>query len=72
MIPCAWAFLKRRRAKDYIRLFKSLILSVNELGYILKPEYVMIDFELAAAKSFQICFPGIRVRDELEGGVRGG
>ena len=35
MIPAVWAFMKKRRTKDYVRLLQSLSSSALELGFIL-------------------------------------
>ena len=62
MIPAVWAFMKRRRTKDYLRLLQSLSSSALEIGYTLKPIQVMIDFEIAAKEAFENLFPRIIVK----------
>ena len=44
MIPCVWAFMKRRRTNERpsIGSFKK---AATTLNLVLKPESVMIDFE---------------------------
>lgn len=56
MIPCVWAYMKRRRTKDYLRVLDSVKIAAFELGFTLGPIQVMIDFELAAKKAFQQIF----------------
>ncbi len=46
----------KRRTKVYVRLLQSLSSSALELGFILKPSQVMIDFEIAIKKAFEQIF----------------
>ena len=54
MIPCAWAFSKRRRIKDYVTIFTAIKAEAAALGLIIDPK------ELAAIKSFQFIYPKAR------------
>ena len=62
MIPCAWFFMKRRRTKDYVQVIVSLIEACKKLNLVIAPNYVMIDFELAAMNAFEKCFTNIIVK----------
>ena len=55
MLPCVWIFQKRRRAKDYIRIFEALKAAARMNEIHLSPE-VMIDFEIAAKIAFESVF----------------
>ena len=48
MFPCAWILAKRRRSKDYECIIKVLRTVTTRYGYILDPDQIMIDFEIAA------------------------
>ena len=52
-LPVAWAFMKRRRAKDYNAIFSALKKEAKIYGLELKPEFFMVDFEIAAMISFK-------------------
>ena len=56
MIPCVWSFMKRRRIKDYVKLFKILVKEAKNYGYTLK------SFELAAKKAYEQVFIEIVVK----------
>ena len=60
--PCVWALMKKRRAEDYDVVWSVLKQKAEEYKVRLEPESLMIDFELAAKKSFNKHFPGVLVR----------
>ena len=53
MIPCVWAFIKRRRTKDYNQVLEALIKVASARNLILRQDFVMIGFELTVQKLFQ-------------------
>jgi hypothetical protein len=61
-ITCVWAFMKRRREKDYLAVFNALKNAANSFGFDLTPKTVMIDFEKAASNAFEKTFPDILVK----------
>ena len=48
--------MKRRRTKDYVYVFESLITEAAVHGYKIDRTDFMIDFELAAKKAIEIIF----------------
>ena len=56
MFPCARILAKRRRSNDYECIIKVLRTVAARYGYILDPERIMIDFEIAAKKAFEKIF----------------
>ena len=61
-IPVAWAFMKRRRTKDYVYVFESLTTVAAVHGYKIDPTDFMIDFESAAKKAIEIIFSKYMVK----------
>jgi hypothetical protein len=61
-IPVAWAFMKRRRTKDYVYVFESLITEAAVHGYKIDRTDFMIDFESAAKKAIEIIFSKCTVK----------
>jgi hypothetical protein len=55
-ITCVWAFMKRRREKDYLAVFNALKNAANSFGFDLTPKTVMIDFEKAASNALKRLF----------------
>ena len=56
MIPCAWILMRLRRTKDYECVLKNLKDAACKYTFVLDPDQVMIDFEIAAQKAFQKIF----------------
>ena len=61
MIPCAYALMSRRRAKDYNVVLQVLKNEARVRGLALKPQILMSDFETAEFNAFQDNFPGIKI-----------
>ena len=45
--------MKRRKTKDFVKLLETLIKEARKIGLTLKPNQVMIGFEIAAKKAFK-------------------
>ena len=61
-LPVAWAFMRRRRTKDYNSIFHELKKAAKKLCFSLKPKLLIIDFEQAVSKSFMKYFPDAQVK----------
>jgi hypothetical protein len=55
VFPCAGILAKK--SKDYECIIKVLRTVAIRYGYILDPDQIMIDFEIAAKKAFEKVFP---------------
>ena len=65
MIPCVWVFMKRRRTKDYIRVLRELEKNASNFMLKLNPSVIMIDFEIAAKKAFEMNYPQCIVKGSI-------
>ncbi|RWS24035.1 uncharacterized protein B4U80_10646 [Leptotrombidium deliense] len=62
MIPVAYCLLPNKSSSTYERLLTLLRNWIASLGFIFKPDEIMIDFEQAMIKAINKVFPTTRVR----------
>ncbi|CAF0936932.1 unnamed protein product [Brachionus calyciflorus] len=60
MLACCWAYMNRRREKEYDLALRAIKKEAKVHKIVLSPKFKMTDFELAAINSFKSNFEGIR------------
>ena len=60
---CVLETQSSRRAKDYNAIFSALKRETKIHGLVLKPEWFMVDFEIAVIKLFKKYFRAAIIRD---------
>jgi hypothetical protein len=62
MIPAVWVISKRRRVKNYTQIFHGIKNEAQNLGYVLEPKTIMVDFEREAMIAFQNEFLDVEMK----------
>ena len=60
MIPCCYAFMNRRREKEYNVVLKAIKKEAKIHNLELNPLYIMTDYELASINAFKNNFENIQ------------
>ena len=62
VIPLVYVLLSSKRQNIYILLLQNLVSLAEELGISLNPEFILIDFEIAAINAIKAIFPNTKLK----------
>ena len=62
VIPLVYVLLSSKRPNIYIFLLQNLVSLAEELGISINPEFILIDFEIAAMNAIKAIFPNTELK----------